>query len=102
MLLRFKLDLVNFAFHTLFRLVWGSSMSPSALAMWFALRSLGPKIETLTVFFSRFTSQVSPFPNFWKVLLNVLSLNFLAKVKAQDSVISHTIHSRADLFPTKS
>lgn len=41
------------------------------------------------------------FPNLFKVLAIVLSLYFLAKVKAQERLITHTIEKSEDLLSAK-
>lgn len=93
---------VNFAFHVLCRLARVGPALSFVLARFPMSRSWGLRIDILNFwsFFCMWHPRSGP--NIRKVLLSVLVLNFLVKVRAQDSVISQMIHSRCFRFPTKS
>lgn len=69
----------------------------------FLVKSTGLNIETL-LFSPLFSSISHPksFPSFWKILAKVFILNFLARVRAHDSVSSHITFARLDIFRVKS
>lgn len=90
-----RLDLVNFAFHTLSIPTNGSLEIPVPSVIGFLVKSVGLNIDIL--FFSPlFSSKLQPksFPNMLNTFAKVFSLNFLASVNAQDSVNSHITLAR--------
>lgn len=93
-----NLDFVNLAFQTLSILFKGSNIIPPTLAILVALvyeMSIKETLLSLSTLYPR------SFPNFPKVLASVLSLNFLAKVKAHDSFTNHPILEIEILFLAK-
>lgn len=97
-----KLDLVNLLFQFCSRLLYGSRSLPVRLITLCRLKCSGANKDTLlTSPFWLVMSQPRSFPNLAKVPLIVFSLNFLARVRQQDSVSNQQIKASCDMLLTK-
>ena len=91
---------MNFAFHTASKLNGGSGFLMFANDPFD--RSVGLIMAIVLVFSELSTLHARFAPNTLNTFFKVFSLNFKAKVKAQDSVINQTMCNRSVLLLTKS